>query len=62
MRRRSRASGSPIGGGRADVRPEGAVVRSLVERVGEDAATSDARRSLELVSEELAGEVEAILA
>jgi glycerate 2-kinase len=48
--------------GRADVRPEGAVVRSLVERVGEDVATSDTRRSLELVSEELAGEAETILA
>jgi glycerate 2-kinase len=47
--------------GRAAVRPEGAVVRSLVERVGEEAATSDARRSLELVSEELAADVEAIL-
>jgi glycerate kinase len=48
--------------GRADVRPDGAVVRTLVERVGDDAATSDPRRSLELVAEELARDVEAILA
>jgi glycerate kinase len=46
--------------GRADVRPGGAVVRTLVERVGPDAATSDARRSLELVAEELAHDAEAI--
>jgi glycerate kinase len=48
--------------GRAAVRPEGAVVRSLVERVGEEAAMSDARRSLEVVSEELAAEVEGVVA
>jgi glycerate kinase len=48
--------------GRADVRPGGVVVRTLVERVGQDAATSDARRSLELVAEELALDAEAICA
>jgi glycerate kinase len=48
--------------GRADVRPGGAVVRTLVERVGPDAAMSDARRSLELVAEELARDAEAIFA
>ena len=35
----------------------GVAVRSLVERVGEEAALGDARRSLELVAEELAREV-----
>jgi glycerate 2-kinase len=40
--------------GMASVRPDGAVVRSLVDRVGPDAAVRDARRSLELVAEELA--------
>jgi glycerate kinase len=47
--------------GRADVRPDGVVVRTLVDRVGQEAATSDARRSLELVSQELAAEAEAIV-
>ena len=40
--------------GVASVRPDGAVVRSLVDRVGPDAAVQDARRALELVAEELA--------
>ena len=41
--------------GRVDVRPPGAVaVMSLVEEVGEDAAVSDARRSLERVAAKLA--------
>jgi glycerate kinase len=48
--------------GVASVRPEGAVVRSLVERVGPDAALRDARRSLELVAEELARETVAATA
>jgi glycerate 2-kinase len=48
--------------GRADLRPDGVIVRSLVERVGHDAAMPNARRSLELVSEELARDVEAIVA
>jgi glycerate kinase len=40
--------------GTASVRPDNAVVRSLVDRVGREAALTDARRSLELVAEELA--------
>jgi glycerate kinase len=40
--------------GSASVRPDNAVVRSLVDRVGREAALTDARRSLELVAEELA--------
>jgi glycerate 2-kinase len=40
--------------GRANVRPGGITVRTLVDRVGEEAAKSDARRSLELIAEELA--------
>jgi glycerate kinase len=44
--------------GTADVRPpEGVLVRSLVDRVGPERALSDARRSLELVAEELAADV-----
>jgi len=40
--------------GVASVQPEGAIVRSLVERVGRAAALSDPRRSLELLAQELA--------
>jgi glycerate kinase len=40
--------------GRAEVNPPGVTVVSLAQRVGEDAAINDARRSLELVSQELA--------
>ncbi|HLB39795.1 MAG TPA: glycerate kinase [Actinomycetota bacterium] len=42
--------------GVASVAPEGVSVRSLVERVGAEAALGDARRSLELVAHELAHE------
>ena len=45
--------------GVASVQPEGAMLRSLVERVGHEAATTDARRSLELLAQELALEIEA---
>jgi hypothetical protein len=41
----------------ATVQPEGAVVRSLAERVGLEAAMGDARRSLELLAQELALEL-----
>lgn len=40
--------------GRSEVTPEGVTVRSLVDRVGEQAALGDARRSLELLAGELA--------
>ena len=40
--------------GRSDVTPEGVTVRSLVDRVGEEAAVNEARRSLELLASELA--------
>jgi glycerate kinase len=40
--------------GRAEVTPDGVTVRSLVDRVGEEAALGDARRSLELLASELA--------
>jgi glycerate 2-kinase len=43
--------------GRASVRPDGVIVRSLADRVGERTALEDARRSLELVAEELAHEL-----
>jgi glycerate kinase len=43
--------------GRAEVAPEGVTVRSLVERVGQEAAFGDARRSLELVASELAADL-----
>jgi glycerate kinase len=43
--------------GTADVHPEGVLVRSLVDRVGPERALGDARRSVELVAEELATEV-----
>jgi glycerate 2-kinase len=46
--------------GVSSVAPDGATVRSLVDRVGERAALDDARRSLELVAEELAGESEVL--
>jgi len=46
--------------GVASVYPEGAVVRSLVDRVGREAAFGDARRSLELVAEDLAREAVAV--
>jgi len=45
--------------GRAEVAPDGVIVRSLVERVGEAAALGDARRSLELVASELATDLPA---
>jgi hypothetical protein len=41
------------------VAPDGVIVRSLVERVGEAAALGDARRSLELVASELATDLPA---
>jgi glycerate kinase len=44
--------------GVASVQPEGAIVRSLVERVGRAAALDDARRSLEVLAQELALEIE----
>ncbi|MGZ5326793.1 MAG: glycerate kinase [Actinomycetota bacterium] len=40
--------------GRSEVTPDGVTVRSLVDRVGEDAALGDARRSLEVLASELA--------
>ena len=43
--------------GSARVHPEGVLVRSLVDRVGPDRATDDARRSVELVAEELAQDI-----
>jgi glycerate kinase len=43
--------------GVASVEPEGAIVRSLIDRVGRRAALGDARRSLELLAQELAVEV-----
>jgi len=43
--------------GRAEVAPGGVTVRSLVERVGQEAAFGDARRSLELVASELAADL-----
>ena len=47
--------------GRAEVAPPGVPVFSLVERVGEEAALDDARRSLELVAGELAARVGSLL-
>ena len=54
----ARVAGVPvaIACGVASVWPEGAVVRSLVDRVGRGSALADARRSLELVAQELAEE------
>ncbi len=43
--------------GVASVEVDGVVVRSLVDRVGHDAAMTDARRSLELVAADLAEEL-----
>jgi hypothetical protein len=43
--------------GVATVQPEGVVVRSLADRVGLEAAMVDARRSLELLAQELALEL-----
>jgi glycerate kinase len=40
--------------GRSEVTPDGVTVRSLVDRVGDEAALGDARRSLELLASELA--------
>jgi glycerate 2-kinase len=40
--------------GSARIHPEGVFVRSLVDRVGPERALEDARRSVELVAEELA--------
>jgi len=51
--------GAAIVCGVASQEVPGVAVRSLVARVGEDAALGDARRSLELVAEELAREVAA---
>ncbi|MDP9300001.1 MAG: glycerate kinase, partial [Actinomycetota bacterium] len=44
--------------GTAEIHPQGVLVRSLVDRVGPDRALDDARRSVELVAEELAHDVE----
>jgi hypothetical protein len=41
----------------ATVQPEGVLVRSLADRVGHEAAMVDARRSLELLAQELALEL-----
>ena len=43
--------------GRASVHPAGVTIRSLIERVGPDRALDDARRSLEIVAEEIASDV-----
>ena len=43
--------------GSASVQPEGAIVRSLVDRVGLPAAMTDARRSLERLAQDLALEL-----
>ena len=43
--------------GFAQVHPEGVLVRSLVDRVGPERASDDARRSVELVAEELAQDI-----
>jgi glycerate 2-kinase len=43
--------------GKATVHPAGVTVRSLVDRVGPDRAFDDPRRSVEIVAEEIAGEV-----
>ncbi|TMK59965.1 MAG: glycerate kinase [Actinobacteria bacterium] len=43
--------------GSAQVHPQGVLVRSLVDRVGPERAVDDARRSVELVAEELAHDV-----
>jgi len=43
--------------GRAEIAPEGAEVRSLVERFGEGPAMTDTRRCLETLAEELASEM-----
>jgi glycerate kinase len=45
--------------GRSEVTPAGVTVRSLVDRVGEEAALGDARRSLELLASELATDLPA---
>ena len=57
--RTARAAGVPVAilCGVASVEPEGATIRSLVERVGREAALGDARRSLELLAQELALEI-----
>lgn len=57
--RAAQAAGVPtaILCGVASVQPEGAVVRSLAERVGLETAMDDARRSLELLAQELALEL-----
>jgi glycerate 2-kinase len=44
--------------GSAQVHPEGVLVRSLVDRVGPERASDDARRSVELVAEELARDIQ----
>ncbi len=43
--------------GRSEVTPAGVTVRSLVDRVGQEAALGDARRSLELLASELAADL-----
>ena len=57
--RAAQAAGVPaaILCGVATVQPEGAVVRSLADRVGLETAMADARRSLELLAQELALEL-----
>jgi len=54
--REAQRAGHPVAilAGRATVAPEGATVRSLVERFGEDRAMNDPRRALEDLAEELA--------
>ncbi len=46
--------------GRAEVRPDGLVVRTLVDRFGEGIAMVDAARSLEVLAEELAHDAEVV--
>jgi glycerate kinase len=43
--------------GRASLEPDEVIVRSLEDRVGPERAAADAERSVELVAEELAGEL-----
>jgi glycerate kinase len=56
--REARHAGRPVIvlAGRASVAPEGATVRSLLERFGEERAMNDARRALEDLSEDVAQE------
>jgi glycerate 2-kinase len=63
VRRACELAGVPLAVlcGRVSIAPEGVTVRSLVGRVGDVAATADARASLSLVAEELAAEAEAMV-